>query len=119
MSTQKNLVVNGTFVGPDMFVNPVAAQAAYRMDFPGESGVRNSVFGDGMFNIDTGVSKDFSLGEQRRIEFSWQAFNAFNSVRYDVRKAQPALSQANTNFGQYTSTITQPRFMQFALRFVF
>jgi hypothetical protein len=38
-----------------------------------------------MFNIDTGVSKDFSLGEQRRLEFSWQAFNATNSVRYDVR----------------------------------
>jgi hypothetical protein len=124
MSTQKNLSVcptptSCTYVGPDMFANPVLAQAAYRMDYPGESGVRNSVFGDGMFNVDTGVSKDFSFGEQRRLEFSWQAFNAFNSVRYDVRKAQPALSQAVTNFGQYTSTITNPRFMQFALRFAF
>ena len=43
-----------------------------------------------MFDIDTGVSQDFSLGEQRRLEFSWQAFNATNSVRYDVRGAQPS-----------------------------
>ena len=119
MSTQKNLVVNGQYIGPSMFPNPVAAQAAFRPDWPGESGVRNNIFGDGMFNIDTGVAKDFSLGEQRRIELSWQTFNITNSVRYDVRKAQPALSQAPAQFGQYTSTITTPRFMQFALRFVF
>jgi hypothetical protein len=77
------------------------------------------VIGDGMFNIDTGVSKDFSLGEQRRLEFSWQAFNAINSVRYDVRGAQPALSYDPTQFGKYLNTMTTPRFMQFSLRFVF
>jgi len=81
--------------------------------------VRNNVIGDGMFNIDTGVSKNFLLGEQRRLEFSWQAFNATNSVRYDVRAAQPSLSDDPTQFGKYTSTLTTPRFMQFALRFVF
>jgi hypothetical protein len=124
-STQKNLSIcpSGggacTYVGPSMFVNPVLAQQAFRPDWPGESGVRNNVFGDGMVDIDTGLSKNFRISEQKRVEFSWQAFNAFNSVRYDVRKAQPALSQAPALFGQYTSTITTPRFMQFALRFAF
>jgi hypothetical protein len=66
-----------------------AAEAAFRPEWPGESGVRNNVIGDGMFNIDTGVTKDFSVGERTRVEFSWQAFNATNSVRYDVRGAQP------------------------------
>ena len=117
--TTKNAMVNGVDIGPNMFADPVAAEAAFRPDWPGESGVRNNVIGDGMFNIDTGVSKDFSLGEQRRIEFSWQAFNATNSVRYDVRKAQPSLSDDPTQFGKYTSTLTTPRFMQFALRFEF
>jgi hypothetical protein len=42
-----------------------------------------------MFNIDNGVTKDFSVGERTRVVFSWQAFNATNSVRYDVRGAQP------------------------------
>ena len=119
VSTQKNLFVNGIDVGPDMFPNPAAALTAFRPDWPGESGARNNVIGDGMFNIDTGVSKQFSLGEQRRLEVSWQAFNAFNSVRYDVRSNQPSLSYSATQFGAYTNTLTTPRFMQFALRVVF
>ena len=115
----KNAIVNGVGIGPDIFADPAAAEQAFRPEWPGESGVRNNVIGDGMFNIDTGVSKDFSLGESRRIEFSWQAFNAFNSVRYDVRGAQPSLSYDPSQFGKYLNTLTTPRFMQFALRFVF
>jgi len=118
-SNPKNAMVNGVGIGPDIFANPAAAEAAFRPEWPGESGVRNNVIGDGMFEIDTGVSKDFSLGEQRRLEFSWQAFNATNSVRYDVRTAQPSLSYDPTQFGKYLSTLTTPRFMQFALRFAF
>jgi hypothetical protein len=118
-SNPKNAIVNGVGIGPDIFANPAAAEAAFRPEWPGESGVRNNVIGDGMFNIDTGVSKDFSLGEQRRLEFSWQAFNATNSVRYDVRGAQPSLSYDPRQFGKYLSTLTTPRFMQFALRFEF
>ncbi len=91
-SNPKNVVVNGVS-GPDIFADPVAAEAAFRPEWPGESGVRNNVIGDGMFNIDTGVAKDFSLGEQRRLEFKWEAFNATNSVRYDVRG--PVGSSAN------------------------
>jgi len=118
-SNPKNAIVNGVGIGPDIFADPAAAEAAFRPEWPGESGVRNSVIGDGMFNIDTGVSKDFSLGEQRRLEFKWEAFNATNSVRYDVRGAQPSLSSDPTQFGKYLHTVTVPRFMQFSLRFEF
>jgi hypothetical protein len=123
-SNTKHAIVNGVDIGPDIFSDPAAAEAAFRPEWPGESGVRNTVIGDGMFDVDTGVSKDFSLGEQRKLEFSWQAFNAFNSVRYDVRgplstSSQPGLSQDPSKFGRYYSTLTQPRFMQFALRFEF
>jgi hypothetical protein len=118
-SNPKNAIVNGVGIGPDIFQHPDLAEAAFRPEWPGESGVRNNVIGDGMFNIDTGLSKDFSLGEQRRMEFTWQTFNATNSVRYDVRAAQPSLSFDASEFGKYTSTLTTPRFMQFALRFVF
>jgi hypothetical protein len=118
-SNPKNAIVNGAGIGPDIFADPAAAEALFRPEWPGESGVRNNVIGDGMFNIDTGVSKEFSLGEQRRLEFSWQSFNATNSIRYDVRGAQPSLSYDPTQFGKYLSTLTTPRFMQFALRFKF
>jgi hypothetical protein len=72
-----------------------------------------------MFNLDTGVAKDFSLGEQRRVEFKWESFNATNSVRYDVRGAQPSLSFDPSQFGRYVSTLTNARFMQFSLRLAF
>ncbi|HTW57097.1 MAG TPA: TonB-dependent receptor [Terriglobales bacterium] len=119
ITSPKNLTVDGTYVGPAMFSNPVAAEAAFRPEWPGESGVRNNLVGPGMFDIDTGVNKSFPLGEGRRLEFSWQAFNALNSVRYDVRTAQPSIGDGPTQFGAYTSTLTTPRFMQFALRFAF
>ena len=118
-SNPKHAFVNGQDIGPDIFADPAAAEAAFRPEWPGESGVRNNVIGEGMFNIDTGVSKAFVISEGKRVEFSWQAFNATNSVRYDVRAAQPSLSDDPTQFGKYTSTLTTPRFMQFALRFVF
>jgi hypothetical protein len=118
-SNPKNALVNGVGIGPDIFADPAAAEAAFRPEWPGESGVRNNVIGMGMFNIDTGVSKAFSLGEQRRLEFRWDAFNMTNSVRYDVRGAQPSLSYDPTQFGKYLNTLTTPRFMQFALKFVF
>ncbi len=117
-SNPKNVVVDGVS-GPDIFKDPAAALAAYRPEWPGESGVRNSVIGEGMFDIDTGVAKEFSLGEGRRMEFKWEAFNATNSVRYDVRGAQPSLSYGAAQFGRYLGTLTTPRFMQFALRVVF
>jgi hypothetical protein len=118
-SNPKNAIVNGVGIGPDIFQNPAAAEAAFRPEWPGESGVRNNVVGDGLFNIDTGVSKIFPVGEGKRLEFSWQAFNITNSVRYDVRAAQPSLSYDASEFGRYLSTLTTPRFMQFALRFAF
>ena len=123
-SNPKHALVNGVDIGPDIFANPAAAEAAFRPEWPGESGVRNNVIGDGLFNIDTGVAKDFSLGEQRRLQFKWEAFNATNSVRYDVRgpvgnSAQPSLSEDPTQFGKYLNTLTTPRFMQFSLRFAF
>ncbi|HXW55811.1 MAG TPA: carboxypeptidase regulatory-like domain-containing protein [Candidatus Cybelea sp.] len=119
MTNPKHAFVNGQDIGPDIFANPAAALDSFRPDWPGESGVRNNVIGDGMFNIDTGVVKDFNLWEKKQLEFSWQSFNVTNSVRYDVRAAQPSLADGPATFGLYTSTITAPRFMQFALRFSF
>lgn len=118
MQTTDNVVVNGQGLGPGMFPNPAAAEAAFRQDWPGESGVRNNIIGDGIFDIDSSLSKTFPLGESKNLEFAWQTFNVTNSVRYDVRTAQPALNSGGV-FGQYNSTISTPRFMQFSLEFRF
>jgi hypothetical protein len=118
-SNPSNAYVGGQPIGPDIFANPTAAEAAFRHIWPGESGTRDEIIGDGMFDIDTGLAKDFSLGETRKVEFSWQTFNMTNSVRYDVQSAEPTLAEIPSQFGRYTATMTQPRFMQFALRFAF
>ncbi|HKF50856.1 MAG TPA: carboxypeptidase-like regulatory domain-containing protein [Candidatus Acidoferrales bacterium] len=105
--------------GAEIFADPAAAEADFRHSWPGESGTRDEIIGDGMFDIDTGLAKDFSLGESRKLEFSWQTFNVTNAVRFDVQNAIPTLRELPSQFGRYTNTMTQPRFMQFALRFAF
>ncbi|MGH9735478.1 MAG: carboxypeptidase regulatory-like domain-containing protein [Candidatus Acidiferrales bacterium] len=104
---------------PYIFSDPATALTDYRPEWPGESGVRNTVVGAGLFNLDTGLAKDFAIGEKVKAEFSWQTFNTTNSVSYNVRTAQPSLSSDASTFGLYTSTLTTPRFMQFALRLSF
>jgi len=87
--------------------------------WPGESGVRNNFIGDGMFNIDCEVMKDFSPGESQKVEFSRQMFNTTNSMRYDVCGAQPSLTSDSSRFGRYVGGLATPRFMRFAVRFSF
>lgn len=119
MQTTDNVIgPNGQGQGPNMFPNPIAAQSAFRQDWPGESGIRNNIIGDGVFDMDSNLSKIIPFGEGKDVEFDWQTFNLTNTVRYDVRTAQPVLG-AGLNFGKYNSTISVPRFMQFSLRFTF
>ncbi|MGH9534579.1 MAG: TonB-dependent receptor domain-containing protein, partial [Terriglobales bacterium] len=118
MQTTDNVVINGQGQGPNMFPNPLAAEAAFSQAWPGESGVRNDIIGDGVFDIDSSLAKTFPIGDTKSVEFAWQTFNVTNTVRYDVRTAQPALD-SGLLFGEYNSTISVPRFMQFSLRLRF
>lgn len=104
-----------TFLGQAGVTNP-----NFRFAFPGESGQRNNFRGDGFFGVDLGVNKIFKITERQNLRFSASAFNLTNSVRFD-----PATLTVNTNlqnaqsFGQYTQTLTNPRVMEFALRYQF
>ena len=104
--------------GPNAFKDPAGVLGAFRRPYPGESGTRNPLRGDGYFGIDTGLSKSFPLGEKRRIQFRWETFNITNSVRFDVGGMSSNISIPDS-FGSYNSTLTTPRVMQFALRFEF
>ncbi len=105
--------------GPNMFVNPSLALAAFRNDLPGEAGSRNVVEGDGFFGIDTGLDKSFAIGgEGKALQVGWQVFNATNTVRFDAQTASLALDNGST-FGNYSSTMTRPRFMQLFAKFTF
>ena len=120
----------GTFVPPgstpNVFKNalngPNAAIAQFRQAFPGESGQRNELRGPGTFNIDVGLSKSWNIRESQEVKFTWENFNLTNSPRFDVGTMQLSGNNSisnNTNFGNFASTLSNPRVMEFALRYAF
>jgi hypothetical protein len=116
---------SGAFKRPDgtvsMFADGPAAIADFIHPFPGSSGSRNTFRGDGFAGWDMGLSKRWKMPfENHGLQFRWEVFNVPNLTRFDVasRAALPALDLA-TQFGNYTNLLTQPRVMQFALRYDF
>ena len=106
--------------GPNIFQDPVAAQQAFGFTLPGEIGDRNHVRGDGIFNIDMSLAKNFKMPyrEGHNLQFRWEVFNVTNTVRFDPLNANIGLSQLS-NFGKYTGTLQPSRVMQFSLRYDF
>lgn len=105
---------------PTMFPNSNTALAAFRSPFPGESGQRNELRGPGYLGIDAGIDKDWKVREGQTLSFAWEAFNITNAVRFDAAASANNFDLTSaTNFGVYGSTLTQPRVMQFMLRYSF
>jgi hypothetical protein len=100
------------------FANQQTVYDAFRVDYPGESGTRNPLRGDGYFGLDAGLSKVFQPVERVKVRLRWDVFNVTNSVRFDVGSIGNRLDQPTT-FGYYTQTLTNPRVMQVALRVEF
>jgi len=110
------------FGNPDLFKDPAAAQADFRYSYPGESGQRNELRGPGFFGIDTAVSKSWQIHESQALKFTWDIYNVTNAVRFDVAplpQTDGQLDQPASIFGTYSSTLTKPRVMEFALRYSF
>jgi hypothetical protein len=115
-------LANGTY-GPSLFSSQAAAAASlagYRQTFAGEYGVRNNIRGDGYFNIDTLVAKEFKMPykEEHRLQIRWECFNMTNSVRLDPRSASMSMTQTST-WGRLSTQLGQARQMQFAFRYTF
>jgi Carboxypeptidase regulatory-like domain len=116
------------FQKPGPPTDPTAAINQFRYALPGEGGERNLIRGAGYFGIDMGLGKTWNITESSLLRFSWETFNITNSVRFDAAALEPIagsnasgnLSLSNSSsFGNYTSTLTAPRVMQFALRYSF
>jgi len=88
-----------------------------RLPYPGEAGQRNPFRGDGYFNIDSGVAKNWKIREYGSLRFAWEVYNVTNSVRFDPAYINTGLTGGN--LGVATSVLTVPRRMQFGLRFDF
>jgi hypothetical protein len=104
----------------NLFANGPAALASFTSPFPGQVGARNQVRGDGYFGVDLGLAKRWKMpwSEGQSLQLRWEVFNVTNSVRFDVQTTNTFTDQGNA-FANYTSLITNPRVMQFALRYEF
>jgi hypothetical protein len=117
---------NGANTAPNLFANGVAASACFGYDFPGQTGGRNQIRGPGFFGVDLGLAKRWKMpwSEKQSLQFRWEVFNVTNSVRFDVQSASASTNGSlengnSTNFGNFSGTLTNPRIMQFALRYEF
>ena len=114
---------------PDAFVSPFASPSAAQNDFtlplPGGVGSRNVLRGDGFASWDMGLSKRWKMPyrESHSLQFRWEVFNVPNLTRFNAQgvgaSLLTSLTQSPASFGAYTSLLTQPRVMQFALRYEF
>jgi hypothetical protein len=112
--------------GPNAWTNPLAIVSTpgeaigqygdFIETFAGQSGLRNNFRGFGFFNIDTGLYKVFTMpyNEHHKLQFRWETFNITNTTVF----SNPSPSDfAISSFGKVTGTLTQPRQMQFAMRY--
>jgi hypothetical protein len=116
----------GVYAQPDgsvsVFANPTAAYGNFTNPFPGQSGSRNVLRGPGYVGVDMGLSKRWRMPvEGHSLQFRWEVFNVFNQVRFNVQSFSnpPSFQQVPSAFGNFTSLLTNPRVMQFALRYDF
>lgn len=98
---------------PNLFwINPNAFQAPNALTF-GNSG-RNVIVGPGFVNYDLSLFKTWNLTERYNLRFQFEAFNAFNNVRFNP----PDVNVASPTFGRILGAL-EGRRLQMALRFTF
>ncbi len=120
LKTHRHFDSNGN---PQYFANAAAINSgAYtgsivRLPYPGEAGERNYFRGDGYLNLDSGLTKDWSLGEFGSMKFAWEVYNVTNTVRFDPYSIGNQLTGGN--LGVANALLSTPRRMQFSLRYGF
>jgi hypothetical protein len=124
---QTGPVQTGVFHNPsdpsivNAFAGGPSSQSEFVEPLPGQAGQRNNLRADGYFSIDMGLSKRWLMpwSEKQSLQFRWEVFNITNSVRFDAQSINAGVDTYGSTFGQYTRLSTNPRVMQFALRYEF
>jgi hypothetical protein len=126
LATMISAVKAGAFTQPNgsvsAFADPIAARNSFDYTFTGQSGTRNALRGQGFASLDMSLTKRWKLPwEGHSLQFRGEVFNVPNLKRFNAQSvANPfTLQQLPSSFGDYTSLLTQPRVMQFALRYEF
>ncbi len=109
-------------------LDPNSVDALWRF---GTAGYRlGNARGPGFWNIDLGLLKDFRISESKYFELRWEVYNALNHQNLGLPNtgwclppnadgSTDVVHQFGCQFGRITSVQTDPRNMQFGLKFVF
>jgi hypothetical protein len=91
--------------------------SCFSAPLPGELGNANRtpVSGPNFINTDFSVIKNFPIREAFKLQFRSEFFNLFNHAQF----GQPGNDVAAGNFGAISSTVGNPRVVQFALKAAF
>lgn len=110
----------------NIFADPAGAQNDFTLPVPGGVGSRNILRGNGFASWDMSLAKRWKMpwAESHSLQFRWEVFNVPNLTRFNAQSIGSSslltsLTQSPASFGAYTSLLTQPRVMQFALRYEF
>jgi hypothetical protein len=109
---------------PQYFKNPATINnggtfgTPIRYPYPGETGERNNFRGDGYNDLSMGLSKSWLFRKSGTLKFAWEVYNVENIVHFDPVSINSGLT-AGSSFGEASSELTQPRRMQFSLRYDF
>jgi len=69
----------------------------------------------GIKNWNVSLFKNLPLGESRSLQFRTEFFNLFNQHSFSLSE----VSVTDPRYGEATGTTTDPRVIQFALKFLF
>jgi hypothetical protein len=83
--------------------------------FGNESRLDNTLRNSGVANWDIAVSKKTPLSEKLTFDFKTEMFNAFNRTQF----GDPSTNTDGGSFGRVSSTVGNPRLIQFSARFSF
>jgi hypothetical protein len=120
-------LTNGVYANGSAF-DPSAVDALWQF---GNSGYRlGSARSPGFWNADLGLLKDFRISETKYFEFRWEVYNALNHQNLglpntgwclppNANGSTDVIHQFGCQFGRITNVQTDPRNMQFALKFFF
>ncbi len=113
-STDRSRIAGAT--APAFFLNP----AAFAIPALGTFGncAPRAFHGPGLENADLSLFKEFAFREQWKVQFRAEFFNALNHANFGNPSASIAPASIGA-FGRVTSTVTDPREIQFALKLYF
>jgi hypothetical protein len=84
----------------------------------------------GFWNVDSSLGKQFHITEQKYFDFRWELFNVLNHQNLGIPNTSYCLPplpdgsvdrvhQSGCQFGRITDIQTDPRAMEFVLKFIF